>query len=384
MMTHPTNLIPTSDLFDDCYNKGLGWVSFRLPRDHESTNEIRHMIDPQAYRNRVWERQDRNGFVVAPFDLQKNPALWMEASFAWTGDSVALNQLQNESWFREPLVHAETKPSPRQHDQSQKEFCEKVREIIEILQKNKSAHPSLQKVVWSRTLTTPLPVGLKPFEYFKKICETYPEVHAVLCYHPSLGLWIGASPEILIQKNEGMVLSMALAGTRPAPNSGETARPWRPKEILEQGLVVDYLQKRFSGMGLFPQTGPTGNFRAGSIEHLHTVVSAQTTDDSYPLALELHPSPAIAGEPKEQALQLIVDQEPHDRGLYGGFWGFLDQEGCGRLSVNLRCLRWYPGKAVLYAGAGILADSDADAEWQETCRKSETLLKLLIPPIPTA
>ncbi|MFM8839277.1 MAG: chorismate-binding protein [Bacteroidota bacterium] len=47
-------------------------------------------------------------------------------------------------------------------------------------------------------------------------------------------------------------------------------------------------------------------------------------------------------------------------------------------------MRWYPGKAVLYAGAGILADSDADAEWQETCRKSETLLKLLIPPIPTA
>ena len=60
-----------------------------------------------------------------------------------------------------------------------------------------------------------------------------------------------------------------------------------------------------------------------------------------------------------------------------GFWGFLDAEGCGRLSVNLRCLRWYPDRVVLYAGAGILADSDPEAEWQETCRKASTLLNLL-------
>lgn len=384
MRPHQSGLVSSSELFEDCYNKGLGWVSFRLPQDNSLPGEARHMIDPQAHLNRVWQQQDRNGFVVAPFDLQNKKALWMEAALTWTGDTLAMDQVQHESWFREPKAPTKTQPVPVNRDQSQEEFCKKVQEIIDILQKKTPSH-CLQKVVWSRTITTALPLGLKPYEFFKKICDTYPEVHAVLCYHPTLGLWIGASPEILIEKKEGLVYSMALAGTRPVstPNNTETARPWRPKEIREQGLVVEYLQERFTRLGLVPQIGPTGNFRAGSIEHLHTVVSATTSTHSFPLAWELHPSPAIAGEPKEEALQVIVNQEPHDRELYGGFWGYLDQNGCGRLSVNLRCLRWYSEQAVLFAGAGILADSDADAEWQETCRKSETLLKLLNQDDPT-
>ena len=387
--------VSAETLFDYCYDRGIGWVSSRVPHrnelskivsgnlDHPSEmprwNTIHHLVDPNAHQNRAWNPQDRHGFVVAPFDLKKQGALWMEPAFAWTGNQVSLSLLESESWYKQPLRESKASDCPQKHHQSQGEFCQHVEDIIARLKKGTPESHELSKVVWSRTLEAQQPEGLGPYPFFELICKAYPEVHAVLCYHPSMGLWIGASPEILIERQKDRVYSMALAGTRPRPvlETEEEPRPWRPKEILEQGLVLRYLQHRFRDLGLEPETGPTNNLQSGPVEHLHTEVHASTSLPCYPLAMALHPSPAIAGEPSEQALAYLLSNEPHPRELYGGFWGFLDAEGCGRLSVNLRCLRWFPDRVVLYAGAGILADSDPEAEWQETCRKASTLLNLL-------
>ncbi len=395
MSVETSGTVSAEALFDYCYNRGIGWVSSRQPHrsgvakddsgrmDHPSVashlNPTQHLVDPTAHHNRVWTPQDRNGFVVAPFDLKKQAALWMEPAFAWTGDQVPLSLLEAESWYKQPLRESKASDCPQKHHQSQDEFCQHVEDIIARLKKGTLESHELSKVVWSRTLEAQQPEDLGPYPFFEHICQAYPEVHAVLCYHPSMGLWIGASPEILIERQKDRVYSMALAGTRPLPvlETEEEPRPWRPKEILEQGLVLRYLQHRFLGLGLEPQTGPTNNLQSGPVEHLHTEVHASTSLTCYQMAMALHPSPAIAGEPSEQALDYLLFNEPHPRELYGGFWGFLDAEGCGRLSVNLRCLRWYPDRVVLYVGAGILADSDPEAEWQETCRKASTLLNLL-------
>ncbi|NCX14536.1 MAG: isochorismate synthase [Burkholderiaceae bacterium] len=324
------------------------------------------------------------GRSVLPLRDHKGlPALWMEPAIAWTGDTIPQALIETEAWYRQAVPEKQTIEGSKTQCQSHEEFCQHVEDLIVLLKQGDAAPFEISKVVWSRALEVQKPEGLDPYAFFQKICQAYPAVHAVLCYHPSLGLWIGASPEILIERRKDCVYTMALAGTRPRPTmeSDENSRPWRPKEILEQSLVVRYLQDRFRSLGLVPLTSPTQNLQSGPVEHLHTQVQASTSLSCYQMALDLHPSPAIAGEPSGRALDYLLEHEPHKRELYGGFWGYLDAEGDGRLSVNLRCLRWHPDHLVLYAGAGILADSDPEAEWQETCRKASTLLNLLKPKI---
>jgi len=90
------------------------------------------------------------------------------------------------------------------------------------------------------------------------------------------------------------------------------------------------------------------------------------------------PTPAVAGQPKEDAIQFIKELEPHDRDYYTGFLGPVAQaKGEIDLFVNLRCLKITPDYLSLYVGGGITLDSDPADEWNETRWKAESLLKIL-------
>jgi isochorismate synthase len=92
----------------------------------------------------------------------------------------------------------------------------------------------------------------------------------------------------------------------------------------------------------------------------------------------MHPTPAVAGQPKEDAIQFIKGLEPHDRDYYTGFLGPVNQgKGEIDLFVNLRCLKITPDYLSLYVGGGITLDSDPADEWNETRWKAESLLKIL-------
>jgi isochorismate synthase len=90
----------------------------------------------------------------------------------------------------------------------------------------------------------------------------------------------------------------------------------------------------------------------------------------------LHPTSAVCGMPKEPALQFILDNEKHSRAFYSGFLGPVNVASETHIFVNLRCMQIYTDKAVLYAGAGITADSDPQKEWEETELKCLTLLNV--------
>ena len=94
------------------------------------------------------------------------------------------------------------------------------------------------------------------------------------------------------------------------------------------------------------------------------------------LAAALHPTPAVCGLPKTEALTRILTTESLDRRYYAGFLGWWGQDEAA-LYVNLRCLKLYAGGVRLYAGGGILPESTLEQEWQETCHKMCTMLVLL-------
>ena len=114
--------------------------------------------------------------------------------------------------------------------------------------------------------------------------------------------------------------------------------------------------------------------------HLATHVEGELRDPavcSLELARALHPTPAICGVPTETANEVIQRLEPFDRGFYSGAIGWVDGRGDGRWMVTIRCAEIVGSRALLYAGAGIVAGSDPESEAAETSAKFIALLRAL-------
>jgi len=120
--------------------------------------------------------------------------------------------------------------------------------------------------------------------------------------------------------------------------------------------------------------------RFTNIQHLATTVRAELSDppaDALELAAALHPTPAVGGWPREAADRIIDDLESMERGWYAGAVGWTDARGDGEFAVALRCgLLWEDG-ARLYAGVGVMPDSDPARELDETDLKFKALLSAL-------
>lgn len=230
------------------------------------------------------------------------------------------------------------------------------------------------KVVISRTEC--FAIRLSPVEVFQKLVQKYPSACVYLFTHPKAGTWMGATPELLLRSEAGEVKSMSLAGTR---KTGEE-ESFSAKEEEEQQMVTDYIFKLFES-----EPGLDGvNFKppviqqAGNLVHFKTEFNAKSKPDFSVRSFlgKLHPTPAVGGFPKSDALKFIVQNEGYDRSFYAGYFGFSSGKDF-QYYVNLRCMQLFTNAVVLYAGGGITADSEPDSEWQETVAKMETLLNVI-------
>jgi menaquinone-specific isochorismate synthase len=118
------------------------------------------------------------------------------------------------------------------------------------------------------------------------------------------------------------------------------------------------------------------------VQHLVTPLSGRLREpaDVIDLAGRLHPTPAVAGAPRELALELIAEEEPMERGWFAGPLGWVDRHGDGELVVALRSGVVEGPRATLLAGCGIVADSEPDREWQESEVKLQALGSALYGP----
>jgi isochorismate synthase EntC len=114
-----------------------------------------------------------------------------------------------------------------------------------------------------------------------------------------------------------------------------------------------------------------GVLRLRHVQHLVTPITGTLREEAGLLAIagRLHPTPAVGGEPREQALDLIAEHEGFDRGWYAGPVGWLGADGDGEMMVALRCGLVDGRAATLFAGCGIVADSDPAREWEESRMK---------------
>lgn len=340
----------------DNYQRNLPFVAYALP---ESSTVIGMFQKDTS----VYESSDlaEEGFVFAPFSAGRRlliPAAKSEILKASLSEKIT------------PItVSSEENPSEKQI------YKKLVGAAID-----KIAGGTAQKIVTSRCKE----VQLKTFEIsevLSRLFSLYPEAFRYIWHHPESGTWCGATPEILIETEGKKFNTMALAGTRT--HVGNTRNYWTPKELNEQQWVVDAITTRLEPLVSILKVSNTKDQRAGSMVHLRTDfqgILEKGKSGLEGLVRALHPTPAVCGTPQEVAKNFILANENYDRTYYTGFLGPIHgDDGTSRLFVNLRCMKMSDHSANLYVGGGITLDSLAEAEWDETQNKLQTMLQVLSP-----
>ena len=189
-----------------------------------------------------------------------------------------------------------------------------------------------------------------------------------------------------MRRSGAVAATVALAGTTsrsadPAVDDhlGE-AMLRSPKVRDEHGIVVRRIERTLRRHAVWAHAEPEPFvIKVGNLQHLGTPIRAQLADSHSAIELAgfLHPTPAVGGEPRQPALDLIDELEGIDRGWYTGPVGWMDAAEDGEFCVGLRSALLRDREAHLFAGCGIVADSDPAAELQESELKFEALLPLL-------
>ncbi len=234
---------------------------------------------------------------------------------------------------------------------------------------------ALEKVVLARDLiaTAASPVDVRwPLA---RLAETYP-----MCWTFHVDGLFGATPEMLVRRERGLVTSRVLAGTirrtgddeRDLALAATLARSSKDLEEHEYAVrsVADALEPHCSSMNV-PETPFV--LHLPNVMHLASdvagVVHDAATVSSLQLAASLHPSAAVGGTPTADAVRLIAEIEGMDRGRYAGPVGWMDTTGDGEWGIALRSARVTGATVRLFAGCGIVADSDPAAELAEAQAK---------------
>lgn len=204
-------------------------------------------------------------------------------------------------------------------------------------------------------------------------------------YKNGKSAFFGASPELLLGLKNETLYSGALAGSvnRGVNDSDdkslETSLLTNEKNLFEHELVVNHVINAFKNFtGEEPAVEKTSVKKLTNIQHLYTPVSCKNKigPNIFGLVKELYPTPAVCGVPKESALNLIEDLETEQRGLYSGIIGWFNFSGTVELVVGIRSALSTGNKVLVYAGAGIVADSNPDEEYQETEIKLKSILSV--------
>jgi menaquinone-specific isochorismate synthase len=227
------------------------------------------------------------------------------------------------------------------------------------------------------------------------------DIHSVLLrlrntfgssYQFSVDGFVGASPELLVSILHGEVSSHPLAGT--APRTGDPTTDDQlaasllssSKNQIEHRIVIDAVHDTLLPWCSYLDWEPEASVVAvANVQHLGTRMSGRLSEPFLHVldaVYALSPTPALGGHPRDKALKLIADVEGMSRGRYGGAVGWFDSSGNGVWAVSIRCAEYSNNNktARLFAGGGIVADSEPLSELAETQAKLQAMLAAIIRP----
>ncbi|MGL4474294.1 MAG: isochorismate synthase [Shewanella sp.] len=198
--------------------------------------------------------------------------------------------------------------------------------------------------------------------------------------------FISCSPERLFRRRQRKLFTEALAGTTLRGLSDEEDQQLARallddnKNKYENQLVREHIVDMLTPLSQYVGADEQPRvFKLTHIQHLHRAIRAELKSEinDFDLLLALHPTPAVGGLPRRAAMDFIREQEGYQRGWYAGACGYFNALE-SEFAVAIRCALFEQGRINLFAGAGIVAGSDPQAEWQELENKLATIISILI------
>ncbi len=352
-------------------SKNLPFAAYRLSGEQQV-----HLVVQKEKETALFdfsEIEDQSGFVLAPFDsFLSGKAILLKPSFP-VNDASGIKILEEflDRIPDEPLQI----PEKEKNNSGKETYLRQAQQMIDEMKAGR-----LDKVVLSRILLENLTADCEPDLLFEQLCRQYPRAFVYVFHLPGMGLWIGATPETLLQKQGDHFETMALAGTQKKADGIEKVS-WGRKEIREQAYVSDFIDNCLQQLDVNSyQKSRAETVFAGSLAHICTrfqISFSELEGKTGALIRLLHPTPAVCGIPREKAWQVIRDIEKHQRRFYTGFLGPWNLGNESHLFVNLRCARILERSVEVYVGGGLTADSDPEKEWMETQDKSQTILSAI-------
>ncbi len=332
----------------------ISFAIYRLP-DTDTCVKISSDSMPKRLSSYA-ELENKSGFVFAPFCLDNDSLLLISPDKI---EVMTCEEMQG--------IDEETKLDVS-YDR------DAYREDFECFHSN-LLDRSFDKLVLSRTIIVDSSIEKRAISLFVKACKMYPHQFVSLVSTPESGTWLMSTPEVLLEKGSDTSKwhTMALAGTMKTPG------PWSEKNVKEQKYVSDYIRTCLDMFSSDIEMSDPHITTAANLYHLRTDFYFSMRDDKLvgKLIDELHPTPAVCGIPKEAARSFILSNEHGQRHYYSGFCGPMNYFGTTHLYVSLRCMQIEGKHYKLYAGGGLLPDSDEAHEWQETEYKLNTMLDVL-------
>ena len=297
-----------------------------------------------------------------------------------------------EDWIAQlvPLIKAMAQPSSppghrtnlpiRDSEPTRDEWIQQV-----VLTKQEIEKGLLEKAVLARRIRVQAERQLNPVRLISTLDCLYPD-SLLFATGQNGQTFVAATPERLLTCRNSKITSDAVAGTAPRAADEEKDRQLgqallrAPKTQHEHQLVVDTIQSALRNIciNLQPAQQPKLK-RLRGLQHLWTEIQGELKRDTdlFEAAAKLHPSAAVNGAPVQQARSWLQHNEQLARGWYTGAAGWIDANGNGELAVLIRCVQLKGRDAELYAGAGITAESDPQAEYEETELKFAAMLEAL-------
>ncbi len=243
----------------------------------------------------------------------------------------------------------------------------------------------IEKAVIAREVTVEAGVPFKPASVFDALRTGFPSCYCY-CAGTADVAFVGASPELLLRREGARLSTVALAGS--ARRSADPAVDHHlgerllhsAKDLHEHHIVVERIERTLNALSVWVTSADEPDLvKVANIQHLATPVRAQLADplSVVELAGAMHPTPAVGGEPWDHARLVIKELESLDRGWYAAPVGWMDATEDGEFCVALRCALLEGRTAHCYAGCGVVADSDPEAELAETEVKLQALMAAL-------
>lgn len=345
-------------------------------------------FDPENETAGEWSNFPSSLFVVSRHQLviREDKAYVSTFFMSETKDDEAFAQLIKE---RDELIHAAqvkevktyAKPTLVSLEEPFKaEYLKSIENLTSLIKRGEA-----QKVVIARSLSLQFESAITSPQILSQVFNEQPESYLFGLEYDNM-LFYGASPERLVKVQKGHAYSSCVAGSVKRGATAEEDDQYGrsllhdAKNLGEHAYVVDMITSTFKEAceNVIVPEGPR-LLKIRDIQHLFTPVEGTLKDGATILRLvaSLHPTPALGGVPRKEAMEVIREYESMNRGMYAAPIGWVDSAGNGEFAVAIRSAALIENKAYLYAGGGIVADSEPQSEYEETLVKFRPMLRAL-------